>query len=59
MPINMGYVMCENTYRALREVYSVLSEKDVSELSESEQQYAEKLFKLCREIADNYLWDGE
>jgi hypothetical protein len=59
MPINMGYVMCENTYRALQETCDALAHKEISELSESEQRYAEKLFRLCREVADNYLWDGE
>lgn len=57
MPMNMSYVMCENTYRALRETYDALAHKEVSELSESEQRYAERLFKLCRQVAADYLWD--
>jgi hypothetical protein len=58
MPMNMNYVMCENTYRSLQEVYDNLP-NDLTELSESEQRYAEKLFKLCRMVADDYLWDEE
>lgn len=50
----MSYCQFENTYEALVEVNKILSEKEVSELSESERKYAKFLFQLCYEIGHDY-----
>lgn len=56
MPINMSYCRFENTLTALRECDDALAEScdPFSELSDEEKRAAKKLFKLCREIAENY-----
>ena len=47
---NMSYRRFENTYKDLQDCYEALQDKDISELSESEQKYAIKLIKLCKKI---------
>ncbi len=57
MPMNMGYCRFENTLAALRECVDYANENDLKDLSVSEQKCAEKLLKLCKEFADDFL-DG-
>lgn len=52
---NMSYCRFENTCEDLQDCYDALAEKDISELSKSEQIYAKKLIKMCRNIADDFL----
>lgn len=56
MAINMSYCMFENTYLALKECSEALGESidPIGELSESEQRYSQRLFKLCRMLADDF-----
>ena len=54
---NMSYIRFENTYRDLQDCYEALGEKSLDELSETEKQYAIKLIKMCREIADEFMED--
>ena len=51
----MKYFRFENTSRDLQECYDALLEKDLDELSESEKQYAKKLIKMCKDIADDFF----
>jgi len=53
----MKYFRFENTYRDLQGCYDALVEKDLDELSESEKQYAKKLIKMCKDIADDFFKD--
>lgn len=55
MGMNMKYCMFENTYRALRECEDQLTEQDISELSESEYEYAVKLLNLCGRFYDDKI----
>lgn len=56
MGINMSYCRFENTLAALRECNAVLSDSrdPISDLSDSERKAARKLFKLCRDLADDF-----
>ena len=60
MAMNMSYCRFENTLAALRECRDALSEScdPLSELSESEKKAAERLFKMCRELADDFVADA-
>lgn len=59
MAINMSYCRFENTLAALRECVSALSEScdPIADLSEREKKAALRLFKLCRELADDFAKD--
>jgi len=48
----MSYCRFQNTYLDLQDCYHALDEKSISELSETEQKYAEKLVELCKKIYD-------
>jgi len=50
----MAHCRFENTYQDLSDCAESLQEKDLSELSESEQDYARRLIELCKEIAEEY-----
>jgi hypothetical protein len=51
---NMAHCRFENTYQDLEDCTESLQEKDLSELNESEQDYARRLIELCKEIAEEY-----
>lgn len=51
---NMSYCMFENTYSDLLDCFEALCDiSELSELSESEAKYAQKLIKLCERVVDN------
>jgi len=50
--INMGHVRFENTYLALCECVDELIDEDWNEISESEQEYAQKLKDKCQEFIE-------
>lgn len=57
MPINMSYCRFENTLAALRECRDALDGAGLdpfAELSDEEREAAQKLLKLCAELAENY-----
>ena len=59
---NMSYCRLENTYDDLRDCYDHMH--DVEDLSESEEDYRERMIKLCQEIVRYYHvfpdeWGGE
>ena len=53
---NMSYCRFQNTLEALRECRDALSENldTLSSLSEEERSAAAQLFRLCKELADDY-----
>jgi hypothetical protein len=51
---NMSYCRFKNTYQDLEDCAESLREKDLSELSESEQKHAIWLIQLCKQIAEEY-----
>lgn len=53
---NMSYCRFRNTLEDLRDCHSALSEMGdfEKELSEEEAKAAKRLFKVCRELADDY-----
>lgn len=51
---NMTYCRFENTYTDLKDCYEALGEIDMSELSESEREYADKLIKLCSDVHNDF-----
>lgn len=53
----MSYCRFQNTYGDLQDCYEALQDKSLDELSETEKEYAKKLIKLCRTIADDFLDD--
>ena len=55
--INMSYCRFENTLAALLECRDALAEScnPLGQLSESEKTAARQLFRVCLEIADDYL----
>lgn len=53
--LNMGYCRFANTLAALREcAESLVGADPLSDLSDEEREAAKQLFKLCREMADDY-----
>lgn len=56
---NASYCRFENTYQDLHDCHKALNEKSLDELSESEKEYAKKLIKACKDIADNFLEEEE
>jgi hypothetical protein len=52
---NMSYCRFENTYPDLKDCCDNWDRND--ELSEREAHYRQKIYKLCKQIADDY--DGE
>jgi hypothetical protein len=54
---NMSYCRFENTYRDLNDCYDALSYGD--ELSESEQDFRERLVDLCRRIAEEFIDEND
>ena len=57
---NMGYCRFSNTLADLRDCQDALSEMNdyEKELSPEEAKAARRLFKLCRELADDYEDDA-
>lgn len=51
---NMSYCRFENTYRDLRDCFRDMSETDFYELSETEQEYRNKIVVMCKEIAEQF-----
>lgn len=51
---NMSYCRFENTYSDLQDCYDALGEKSLDELSESEKKYAQRLIKMCKDIAADF-----
>lgn len=52
---NMSYCRFENTHSDLQDCETALYNiESLDELSESEKKYAERLIKMCRNIADNF-----
>ena len=49
---NMGHVRFENTYLALCECLDALTYEKFSNLSESEQEYAQDLKEKCQEFIE-------
>lgn len=49
---NMAYCRFENTYSDLLDCYNAI--EDRKELSESEEKYAEKMYRLCQNFIDEY-----
>jgi hypothetical protein len=48
---NMSYCRFENTYKDLLDCFRALRDLDeLTDLSDSEKRYAERLIKLCEEI---------
>lgn len=48
---NMSYCRFENTYKDLIDCFRALRDLDeLTDLSDSEKSYAERLIKLCEEI---------
>jgi hypothetical protein len=48
---NMSYCRFENTYKDLLDCFRALRDLDeLTDLSDSEKSYAERLIKLCEEI---------
>lgn len=56
---NMSYCRFENTYEDLEDCYNALAEDGLEELSTSEKKYAERLIKMCRDIAGDFLEDDD
>ena len=56
---NLSYCRFENTYADLQDCHETLANNQIDELSESEKKYAQKLIKLCRDIADDFLDDED
>ena len=56
MSTNMSYCRFENTLAALRECDEAMAESTnpLDDLSDSERKAAQRLLKLCREMAENY-----
>jgi len=50
----MSYCRFENTYRDLRDCFRDMSETDFYELSETEQEYRNKIVVMCKEIAEQF-----
>lgn len=50
----MSYCRFENTYRDLRDCFRDMSETDFNELSETEQEYRNKIVVMCKEIAEQF-----
>ena len=50
----MSYCRFENTYRDLRDCFRDMSETDFDELSETEQEYRNKIVVMCREIGEQF-----
>jgi hypothetical protein len=61
MMANMSYCRFRNTLEDLRDCRRALSEMGdfEKELTEEEADAAKRLFKLCRELADDYAPDDE
>jgi len=51
---NMSYCRFENTYRDLRDCFRDMSETDFYELSETEQEYRNKIVVMCKQIAEQF-----
>lgn len=52
--INMGHVRFENTTAAMDECIEALYNDGLSEMSESERCYAEKLYERAKEYIEKY-----
>ena len=50
----MEYIMYENTFNDLEQCEQDWLNKDISELSKSEQEYRIRLYKLCLKIAQTF-----
>ena len=61
MSVNMSYCRFQNTLEALEECEEALSETcdPLADLSEAERKAAKRLFKLCGEIACDFLEDAK
>jgi hypothetical protein len=55
MAVNMGYIRFENTYAALSECYDALINGE--QLSDTELEYAHKLYELCEEIKYQFEYE--
>ena len=51
---NMSYCRFENTYAALQECEEALWDNGITALSESEKEYAEDLYALCKRYIQTY-----
>lgn len=51
---NLSYCRFENTYKALQECEEALSNNGITALSESEKEYAEDLYALCKRYIQTY-----
>ena len=50
----MSYCRFENTYHDLLDCQDALREESLDELSETEEKFAKKLIRMCKNIADDF-----
>lgn len=51
---NMSYCRFENTYRDLQDCFNDMCNTDFDELSETEQEYRNKIVDMCKQIAEQF-----
>lgn len=56
---NMSYCRFQNTYRDLRDCLNDMNSTDFLELSETEQNYRNKIVEMCKEIAEQFEVEEE
>jgi hypothetical protein len=56
---NMSYCRFENTYRDLKDCLNDMNSTDFYELSETEQNYRNKIVEMCKEIAEQFEVEEE
>jgi hypothetical protein len=56
---NMSYCRFENTYRDLKDCFNDMYNTDFDELSETEQNYRNKIVEMCKEIAEQFEVEEE
>ena len=56
---NMSYCRFQNTYRDLRDCLNDMNSTDFLELSETEQNYRNKIVEICKEIAEQFEVEEE
>ena len=56
---NMPYCRFENTVNDLNDCYIALGEKRFDELSDTEKEYALRLVRMCKNIADDFMDEVE
>ena len=56
---NMSYCRFENTYRDLKDCLNDMNSTDFYELSETEQNYRNKIVEMCKQIAEQFEVEEE